>query len=64
MLSDDGDAAVVDDPRVDDHAIAESEVFDTVAESSDDAGSVRSQDSRLRNGRQTLAYPDIQMIET
>jgi hypothetical protein len=36
----------------------------TVAESSDDAGSVRSQDARLGHGRQAFPDPDVEMVET
>jgi hypothetical protein len=64
VLSDHGDPAVVRDPRVDDHAISDGEMLDTLAESSDHAGAVRTENARLGHGRQALSNPDIEVVET
>ena len=49
VLPDDGDTAVVDDPRVDDNAIAHRKLLDAVAERGDETSSVCTQDARLGN---------------
>ena len=54
VLADDRDAAVVLDPGVDDHALVGP---------GDDPGAVGAEDARLRDRRETLADPEVEMVE-
>ena len=63
VLADDGDPVVVRDARVDDDALPELETLDPVAERDDDARAVGAEDARLRNRGQTLANPDVEVVE-
>jgi len=51
------------DAGVHDHALADLELFDTFAERRNDPGAVGPEDSRLRNGRKTLAHPHVEVVQ-
>ena len=51
------------DAGVEDDALAGLEAADAVAERLDDARAVGAEDARLRDGRQALADPDVEMVE-
>jgi hypothetical protein len=64
VLSDHVDPAAARlDAWVEDDALARLEPVDTLADRVDDAGAVRAEDPRFRNGGQALADPDIKVVE-
>ena len=64
MLADHVDPAAARlDPGVEDDALAELEAGHALAERLDDAGSVGAEDARFRYRRQSLADPDVEMVQ-
>ena len=63
VLTDDGNRVAVLETRVDHDAIARCEALDTFTDGLDDARAVRTQDARLRDGRETLAHPDVEVVQ-
>ncbi len=64
VLSDHGDAVTVRDAGVDDDALPDSESVYALAELCHHACSVGAEDARLRDRRETLADPDVEMIQS
>ena len=64
MLADHVDPATARlNARVENDALTGLEACDAVTECLDDAGSVGAEDPRLRDGRQALADPDVEVVE-
>ena len=61
VLADDVRAVV--EPGIDQHAVADLESGDAAPSAGHDAGAVRAEDPRLRNGGESLADPDVQMVQ-
>jgi hypothetical protein len=51
------------DARIEDDALTRLEPADAFSERFHDAGAVRAEDAGLRDGRQSLADPDVEVIE-
>jgi hypothetical protein len=63
VLADHRDPPVVRDAWVHDDALADVEAVDGVSERCDHAGAVRTEDARLRNRRQALAHPHVEVVQ-
>src|SRR5205807_4768866 len=63
VLADDADPAVVLESRVDHHPVAGREIPGLVPDRLHDARAVGAEDPRLRHRRETLADPDVQVVE-
>ncbi len=63
VLADHGDPTVVDDPGVDHDPVADVQPRHAFAERRDHPGAVRAEDPRLRNRREALPNPDVEMVE-
>jgi hypothetical protein len=58
------DLCAIGQSRVDQDCIARGEAVGAGAEHSDDAGAVSPEDARLRYRRETLADPEVEMVES
>ena len=63
LLAEDRDERAMLDSRVDHDSIADGEPFHVFAQARDDPRAVGSENVRLGSGGQTIANPDIEMVQ-